>query len=133
MLGSIVGQANSIATLAQMRMEAELLRVPAMRETGAVPKGIFLNTLHAGSTIDLQTRSRTYQIEYLEGDRIRISGHPQWCPAPTLARLCGSRGGSDGFAEGYIGCHMRLVFERLEDCIPVTTSEVTDIRVIDRH
>jgi hypothetical protein len=28
---------------------------------------------------------------------------------------------------------MRLVFERLEDHVPVTTSEVTVIRVIDRH
>ena len=104
-----------------------------MRESGELPKGVYLNTLDAGSTIDLETRSRRYRIEYLEGDRIRISGHPLWCPAPTLARLCGSRGGSDGFAEGYIGCRMRLVFERLDDRIPVTTSEVTDIRVIDRH
>jgi len=36
---------------------------------------------------------------------------------------------SDGFAEGYIGCLIRLVFKRLGDRIPVTTSEVTDVRV----
>ena len=112
--------------------QAERWEVP-MRESGELPEGVYLNTLEVGSTIDLETRSRSYRIEYLEGDRIRISGHPRWCPAPTLARLCGSRGGSDGFAEGYIGCRMRLVFERLDDRVSVTTSEVTDIRVIDRN
>jgi len=104
-----------------------------MQENHEVSKGMYLNALSAGSTIDLETKSRHYRIEYLEGDRIRICGHPRWCPAPTLARLCGSRGGSNEFAEGYIGCQMRLVFERLEDHVPVTTSEVTVIRVIDRH
>jgi hypothetical protein len=104
-----------------------------MREHAELLEGVYLNTLATGSTIDLETRSRHYQIEYLEGDRIRISGHPHWCPTPTLARLCGSRGGPDGFAEGYIGCRMRLVFERLDNRIPVTTSEVTDIRVIDQN
>jgi hypothetical protein len=95
--------------------------------------GVYLSTLNTGSTIDLETTSRSYHIEYLEGDRIQISGHPRWCPTPTLARVCGSRGGSDGFAKGYIGCRMRLVFERLDDHVPVITSEITDIRVIDQN
>ena len=103
-----------------------------MAEKAELLEGLYLNHLTGGTTIDLETRSRHYQIEYVEGDRVRISGHPRWCPTPTLARLCGSRGGSTGFAAGYIGCRMRLVFERLDDCMPVTTSEVTDIHVIDR-
>jgi hypothetical protein len=37
------------------------------------------------------------------------------------------------FEEGYIGCGMRLVFERLDNHIPITTSEITDIRVVDVH
>lgn len=101
-----------------------------MRESVELREGLYLNTLDTGSTIDLETRHHHYRIEYIDGDRIRIFGHPRWCPTPTLARLCGSRGGADGFADGYIGCQMRLVFERLDDHIPVTTSEVTDIRVI---
>ena len=104
-----------------------------MRENEVLVEGVYLNTLDTGSNIDLETRSRRYHIEYLDGDRIRISGHPQLCPTPTLARLCGSRGGPDGFAEGYIGCRMRLMFERLADHISVTTSEVTDIRVMDQN
>ena len=94
-------------------------------------EGVYLSSLDTGSAIDLETKSRHYRIEYLEGDRIRISGHPQWCPAPVLARLHGSWGDSGAFQEGYIGCGMRLVFERLDNHIPVTTSEITDLRVID--
>ena len=102
-------------------------------EAAQLLDGVYLSTLDTGAIINVGTRNRRYRLEYLEGDRIRISGHPQWCPAPTLARLQGSRGGSEGFVKGYIGCQMRLVFERLDDCIPVTTSEVTDVRVIERH
>jgi hypothetical protein len=93
--------------------------------------GLRLSSLDTGSVIALHTKSRCYRIEYLDGDRVRISGHPEWCPTPVLARLHGSKGYSNGFAEGYIGCGMRLLFERLDDCIPVTTSEITDIRVMN--
>jgi hypothetical protein len=118
---------------ANVYFSTERQEVEPMRESAALSEGVYLSSLGAGSTIDLETRSRRYRIEYLEGDRVRISGHPRWCPTPTLARLCGSRGGSDGFAAGYIGCRMRLVFERLDDHIPVTTSEVTDIRVTNQN
>jgi hypothetical protein len=104
-----------------------------MQENAELREGLYLHALDSGSTLDIQTRSRHYRIEYLEGDLIRISGHPEWCPSPTLARLCGSRGGQVGFAEGFIGYRMQLVFERLDERIPVTTSEVTDIRVVDRY
>ena len=91
--------------------------------------GVRLSSLDSGSVIDLHTTSRQYKIEYLEGDQVRISGHPTWCPTPVRARLHGSRGGPDGFEEGYIGCGMRLMFERLDDHIPITTSKITDIRL----
>ena len=97
---------------------------------GIADAGVHLNSLGPGSIVDVQTKSRRYRIQYLEGDRIRISGHPLLCPAPTLARLFGSRKGPK-FGEGYIGCGMRLVFEREGDVHPVTTSEIIDIRVLD--
>jgi hypothetical protein len=37
------------------------------------------------------------------------------------------------FEEGYIACGMHLVFERLDNHIPVTTSEITEIRMVDLH
>ena len=104
-----------------------------MRENAEASAGVELKTLIAGSTIDVVTKSRHYRIEYVEGDRIRISGHPQLCPTPTAARLCGSRKGLDEFERGYIGRGMRMVFERAGDVVPVTTSEITEVRVMDQN
>lgn len=42
-------------------------------------------SLERGSLIDVETKSRHYQIECLGGDRIRISGHPEF--AQSLLRL----------------------------------------------
>ena len=104
-----------------------------MTENTELLTGVYLSSLDTGSAVDLETKSRHYRIEYLEGDRIRISGHPRWCPTPVLARLHGSRVGLGEFEEGYIGCGMRLVFEPLDNHIPITTSEITDIRLVDVH
>ena len=100
-----------------------------MGESIEVLTGIDLNTLTAGSIIEVETKSRHYRIECVEGDRIRISGHPQLCPSPTPARIRGSRRGLNEFIGGHIGCGMRLVFEREGDFVPVTTSEITNIRI----
>jgi hypothetical protein len=104
-----------------------------MTERTELLEGVYLRILDTGSTIDLATKNRRYRIEYLEADRVRISGHPEWCPTPTLARIWGSKGGSEGFEAGYIGCGMHLVFEPLDNRIPITTSEITGIRVIEQN
>jgi len=100
-----------------------------MTEKSELLTGVYLDSLNSGTAVDLETKSRHYRIEYLERDRIRISGHPRWCPTPVLARLHGSTVGSGEVEEGYIGCGMHLVFEPLDNHIPITTSEITDIRV----
>jgi hypothetical protein len=48
------------------------------------------NSLAPGSQIEVETKSRHYQIEWLGGNAIRISGHPAYCPNPVPARLHGS-------------------------------------------
>jgi hypothetical protein len=88
--------------------------------------GIYLRMLHAGSVIDLATQSRHYRIEYVGGDKIRISGHPKLCPTPILAQLEGSARDSGTFEPGFLGRGMRLVFRR-ENGLAVTTSRISDI------
>src|SRR6185295_11710314 len=90
--------------------------VPMTREADFLD-GVRLSSLTTGSVINLHTKSRHYRIEYLDGDRVRISGHPMWCPTPVLARLHSSRAASGGFEDDYIGCGMHLMFERLDDNI----------------
>jgi hypothetical protein len=55
-----------------------------MQENHEVSKGMYLNALSAGSTIDLETKSRHYRVEYLEGDRNRICKRPQWPYPPAV-------------------------------------------------
>ncbi len=116
-------------------MEAELL---AFRQKGffmsarAEPlEGIQLGNLTEGTVLDLETKSRHYRVEYLGGSVVRISGHPLWCPTPTVATLHGSTDRTGTLEVGFIGRGMRLVFRRLEDGAMVTTSEIADIRPCD--
>jgi hypothetical protein len=90
--------------------------------------GEFLDcrSLRCGSSIDVETKSRHYQIECLGGDAIRISGHPQYCPRPVEARLQGTLNGEGLLDRGLIECGKRLVFV-VEDRLPVTTSEVLSV------
>ena len=45
-----------------------------MTEKAEFLQGVRLSSLDTGSVIDLETKSRHYRIEYLERDRVRISG-----------------------------------------------------------
>jgi hypothetical protein len=98
-------------------------------ESTNVLEEVSLDSLQAGSVIDLNTRNHRYWIEYLGGDRARISGHPRLCPSPVLVHLQGSIGRS--IEEGSIRQGMHLVFRLVDDPRPVTTSEITKLRVVD--
>ena len=90
----------------------------------------FLNcqNLPPGSLIDVETKSRHYQIEFLGGDSIRIWGHPEYCPEPVAAHLEGSFDTENGLEWGLIGRGKRMVF-LVDDHHPVTTSKVLSIHV----
>lgn len=100
-----------------------------MTTTTAFPEGVQLTELETGSVIDIKTKSRHYSVEYLGGDRVRVSGHPQWCPTPVVVRLEGSLRNSGAFEPGFVGPGMHLVFQRFDDRLPVTTTEVKDVHL----
>ena len=89
------------------------------------------NHLPPGSRIDVETKSRHYQIECMGGNAIRISGHPEYCPEPVVARLEGSFDKTEGLEWGIIGRGKKLVF-MLNDNRPVTTSRIVSIHVDER-
>ena len=78
-----------------------------MQENHEVSKGMYLNALSAGSTIDLETKSRHYRIEYLEGDQIGDQIRILQAPAVAVPS-CSSWGDSNEFTEGSVGRQMRL-------------------------
>jgi hypothetical protein len=100
-----------------------------MTKTTELREGLQLTDLEKGSVIDIETKSRHYSVEYLGGDRVRISGHPQWCPTPVVVRLEGSLGNSGDFEPGFVGTGMHIVFQRFDDGVPVTTTEVKDLHL----
>src|ERR1700681_3337728 len=84
--------------------------------------------LMRGSLIDVETKSRHYQIECLGGNAIRISGHPEYCPAPVPAQLHGSVDKEGVLELGLIGRGKRMIF-LVDEHRPVTTSRVLRVRV----
>ena len=86
------------------------------------------NSLAPGSRIEVETKSRHYQIECLGGNAIRISGHAEYCPNPVPAWLHGSLDQEGVLEFGLIGRGMRFLC-LLNDGRPVTTSRVLRVQV----
>jgi hypothetical protein len=102
-----------------------------MTASADVQDGVDLKTLSPGSVIDVETKSRHYLIECLGGNAMRISGHPQYCPAPVLAELQGSIDVAGTVETGCIrtGKHMAFL---LDEHVPMTTSKILSVHV-DPH
>ena len=99
-----------------------------MTTTSEVPDGVDLKNLMPGSLIDVETRSRHYQIECLGGNSIRISGHPEYCPQPMPAQLQGSIDKEGELEFGFIEPGMKLMFF-LNGDRPVKTSRIISVKV----
>jgi len=92
------------------------------------PEIVDCNNLERGSLIDVETKSRHYQIECLGGNAIRISGHPKYCPVPIPAEFQGSFDKDGSLELGVIGPGRRLMFW-LDEHHHVTTSRVLNVHV----
>ena len=84
-------------------------------------------SLPKGSRLDVETGSRHYLIECVNGSSVKISGHPQLCPEPVSAWLQGSFDAEGVFEPGMLGRGRRLMF--LIDRQPVTTSRIVKVQL----
>jgi hypothetical protein len=86
------------------------------------------DNLRPGALVEVETRNRRYHIECLGGRRIRISGHPDFCPTAVTARLRGSSDGDGVLEPGLIGAgrHLSVL---IDDRLPITTSKVLKLRI----
>jgi hypothetical protein len=92
-----------------------------------VEGGVHLCNVPPGTVLEVTTRNRAYAIRYEGNGKALISGHPVFCPEPTLVNIHGSTWGGSMLKEGFIGRGMHLEFgqpayER------VTTSVIVDVR-----
>jgi hypothetical protein len=95
----------------------------------ASTEALDLDSLNPGSVVDVETKSRHYRIELLGGNKVRISGHPRYCPTPTVAQLSGASGGGGALKRGLVSRGSRLVFRPFNGRDSVTTSEIMNILV----
>ena len=90
---------------------------------------MYIHNLEPGSVLDVETKHRTYHLEYLGGEEVRISGHPSYCPQPVLALVQGSTTDEGDFEAGFVGRGMHLVFRRADDQRDVVTSAIKSVHV----
>jgi hypothetical protein len=89
--------------------------------------GVYLDELPVGAMMDVETTNRAYRIENRGDGKVLISGHPTYCPEPTLVDLHGSTNGEAMLKLRFIGRGMRIEFRHPERGI-IYTSPVREIR-----
>ena len=89
--------------------------------------GVHLGDVAPGTVLEIETENRAYTIEYRGLGQALISGHPVFCPKPTLVTINGSTWGGSMIKSGFIGRGMHLEFAHPE-FEPITTSVIRDVR-----
>jgi hypothetical protein len=90
--------------------------------------GVFLDQLQPHSVLQIQTQHRCYTAVILGGSQALISGHPEYCPEPTLVAIAGSTWGGSMLKLRFVGRGMRLEFCHPKYSRPIVTSCVQEIR-----
>ena len=94
--------------------------------------GVYLDSLSEGATLEIETQNHWYTIVNRGRGKALISGHPKFCPAPTLVRIEGSTWGGSMLKSRFIGRGMRLEF-RHPAYRTITTSRIMEIRTAHRN
>src|SRR5579871_6185998 len=89
--------------------------------------GVHLRDILPGTVLEVETENRAYTIRYEGCGRAFISGHPVFCPEPTLVTIHGSTWGGSMIKSDYIGRGMHLEFGH-PAYLPITTSIILQVR-----
>ena len=92
-----------------------------------VEGGVYLKNLVPGTVLRVETQNHAYTILYQGWDQALISGHPVFCPEPTVVTIHGSTWGGSMLKSRYIGRGMHLEFAH-PDFQPIRTSRILDVR-----
>lgn len=89
--------------------------------------GVHLEDLPGGAALVVETENRSYRVMMDNCGAAYISGHPVFCPKPTLVNIHGSSWGGSMLKVAYIGRGMHLEFHHPE-YQTITTSKIVEIR-----
>jgi hypothetical protein len=92
-----------------------------------VEGGVHLSDVPPGTVLEVETENRAYTIRYEGCGKALISGHPVFCPEPTLVTIHGSTWGGSMIKNDYIGRGMHLEFGH-PTYLPITTSMILEVR-----
>jgi hypothetical protein len=92
--------------------------------------GAYLDKLAIGKLLHVVTQNRIYTIEH-RADGFWISGHPQYCPEPTLAYIAGSTWGGSMLKMKFVGIGMHLEFRPVNFEYVITTTKILGIEETD--
>jgi hypothetical protein len=95
-----------------------------------VEGGVYLKNLVPGTVLRVETQNHAYTILYQGWDQALISGHPVFCPEPTVVTIHGSTWGGSMLKSRYIGRGMHLEFAH-PDFQPIRTSRILDVRAAE--
>jgi len=84
--------------------------------------GVFLDQLQLHSVLLIQIQRRCYTAVMLGGSQALISGHPRYCPEPTLVVIAGSTWGGSMLKRCFVGRGMHLEFCHPQYSTPIVTS-----------
>lgn len=89
--------------------------------------GVHLADLPEGHKLVVDTENRSYAVVVRDNASAYISGHPVFCPDPTLVHIHGSSWGGSMLKTAYIGRGMHLEFHH-PDYETITTSKILNVR-----
>ena len=92
-----------------------------------VEGGVHLRDVRPGTVLEVTTQNRAYTVRYEGRGRAFISGHPVFCPEPTLVVIHGSTWGGSMIKQDYIGRGMHLEFGH-PDYEPIITSVILQVK-----
>lgn len=94
-----------------------------------VEGGVYLSDLPVDSKLEIETQNRFYTLVNVGEGRFMISGHPKFCPEPTLVTVAGSNWGGSMLKRAYVGRGMHLEFLHPGFERPIITSKILEIRL----
>lgn len=92
--------------------------------------GVYLDKLEPGAVLHVRTKNTSYTVEKIEDGKYLISGHPKYCPTPSLTFISGSTWGGSMLKVGFIGRGMHMEYsDPRYSSRPgtITTSEIQEV------
>jgi hypothetical protein len=122
---SLQAQLNSNLLNTNPAIVSGIIRPP----TYGSQEGVDLDELPIGAVLEIETGHTTYRLENKGDGGALLSGHPKYCPEPTVVQIQGSLGPSGELKWRFLQRGLKMAFLPPEHGI-VRTSGIKSLRRI---